>query len=51
MDNTGVKLLCFNLRRMSRSLQFIVLTLSVFSFHLIQGYYHVRKADIRAIKI
>jgi adenosine 3'-phospho 5'-phosphosulfate transporter B3 len=32
--------LFFNLTHMSRSTQFIILTATVFSFHLIQGYMH-----------
>lgn len=37
---TKVKCLIFDLTRYSKSNQFIILSLTVFAFHLVQGYMH-----------
>ncbi|RMZ94283.1 adenosine 3 -phospho 5 -phosphosulfate transporter 2 isoform X2 [Brachionus plicatilis] len=39
-DETKVKCLFFDLTRCSKSSQFITLSLTVFAFHLVQGYMH-----------
>ena len=39
--NNEIKVLFFNLRGFSRGIQFMILTITIFFFHLIQGYMHV----------
>jgi hypothetical protein len=40
-SNHEIKLLFFNLRGFSRGIQFFILVVAIFFFHLIQGYMHV----------
>jgi adenosine 3'-phospho 5'-phosphosulfate transporter B3 len=39
-DDREIRCLFFNLTHMSRGTQFIILSATVFSFHLVQGYMH-----------
>lgn len=44
-ENHGVHLLCFDLRRLSRTWQFVILTSATFAFFLLYGYMQVRLAN------